>query len=117
MLNENTDYNGWSNRETWAYALWLDNDEGFYWQITEAIEDICKREGKDFELDALMKLSDFTANLLEELVQTRDDGHANDQLKNMLNDIGSIWRVNHFEIAEKSYGDAIREQLAENERE
>jgi hypothetical protein len=25
-----TSYNGWSNWETWNMALWLDNDEGFY---------------------------------------------------------------------------------------
>ena len=29
-----TTYNGWTNYETWAVKLWIDNDEGeyFYWR-------------------------------------------------------------------------------------
>jgi hypothetical protein len=28
-------YNGWTNYETWAVALWLDNDEGSYERARE----------------------------------------------------------------------------------
>ena len=32
-MTTDTKYNGWTNYETWNYALWLDNDEGSegYW--------------------------------------------------------------------------------------
>jgi hypothetical protein len=28
MSDETKGYNGWSNYETWAFALWMDNDPG-----------------------------------------------------------------------------------------
>ena len=30
MIEERTDYNGWTNYETWNVALWLGNDESMY---------------------------------------------------------------------------------------
>ena len=35
---EDTDYNGWTNRETWNVALWLGNDEGLYRMAQEWAE-------------------------------------------------------------------------------
>ena len=38
MNEDEKGYNGWSNYETWAVKLWMDNDEisqGFYREMTE----------------------------------------------------------------------------------
>ena len=35
-----TTYNGWTNYETWAAKLWLDNDEGQYNYWRERVRDI-----------------------------------------------------------------------------
>lgn len=38
MQQDEQKYNGWTNYETWATALWLDNDEGSqsYWRDVAA---------------------------------------------------------------------------------
>ena len=38
-----TTYNGWKNRETWALNLWFNNDQGLYLMMNEFIEE-CKAE-------------------------------------------------------------------------
>lgn len=42
-MGEDHTYNGWKNYETWAMALWIDNDQGSYDYsrevVTEAAED------------------------------------------------------------------------------
>lgn len=32
-------FNGWSNYETWNVALWLNNNEGLYFGMLDAIRD------------------------------------------------------------------------------
>ena len=42
----NKTYNGWKNYETWATALWIDNDYGSYQHRCELVEQ-AKEEHKD----------------------------------------------------------------------
>ena len=30
-----TTYNGWTNYETWNVALWIDNEQGTYWEARD----------------------------------------------------------------------------------
>jgi hypothetical protein len=75
----NTDtYNGWTNRETWACNLWLNNDESMYQFVYTEV-------GSSQEL--------------QEWVEGLDDLKSESEiLRTMFNDIGSMWRVNWNEI-------------------
>lgn len=46
VAQEESGYQGWANYETWAVALWLDNDEGSYNYWRERAQEI--REEGDF---------------------------------------------------------------------
>ena len=81
-------YNGWTNRETWAVNLWIENTYGLH----------LTARGLADEADGVRELSDQLQNLIEELFDY-DSVKNNHELILMLTDIGSLYRVNWAEIA------------------
>lgn len=64
-----TDYNGWTNYETWVVNLWIDNEEGSYtyWrEVAAEATDIAELSGalKDYHEEALPEVEGFAADLL-----------------------------------------------------
>jgi hypothetical protein len=83
---KNEDYNGWTNRETWAVGLHLSSDQD--------LQDEAKGMNSK-------QLEEFVDQLHEVSLETPE----NDLLRNMFIDIGSRWRVNWKELAgDKGYG-------------
>jgi hypothetical protein len=101
------DYNGWTNRETWATALHFDNDEGTYRirldlmaQAREMAEErdteiLTEEQSTRFYLADLLK--DFVEDEAERV--THDPENASEWGRMMLSDVGSVWRVEWDEIA------------------
>jgi len=85
------EYNGWTNRETWATALHLNNDQALY----ETVRDWAVSNWEEQESEAVMVLSESIEDFVTELVESDWDG-----VKFMRSDIGSLYRVNWREIAE-----------------
>ena len=95
---ETKTYNGWRNYETWAVALWLDNEQGAqeYWQeVTECIA----KEGD----------SDDQAHVLAEQLQSEVEELKPDLGCSLYSDLltASLSEIDWHEIAH-SYLDEVR---------
>jgi hypothetical protein len=86
------EYNGWTNRETWATALHINNDEGLYRTVQDWA--VSNTEEQESENEAVTVLAESIEDFVTELLETDWDG-----VKSMRYDIGSLWRVNWREIA------------------
>jgi hypothetical protein len=96
-------FNGWTNRETWAVALHVDNDQG----LQEQAQEYAKHALKYCDSDPLMCLEESLENFVTELLEADWEG-----VKLMRYDIGSLWRVNWREIAENYLLEANEEANA-----
>ena len=81
-------YQGWTNYETWAVSLWLNNDEGLYYEVRELARRV---RGKH-------KLYDL-ADALEQLVRNNAPNLGGTLYGDLLN--RAIAQANWCEIAEQ----------------
>ena len=87
-------YNGWTNRETWAVKLHIDNDHGLYSDYVGMLNlstDV---------YDLARELEEWFTNLVYDILE---NGNLNNEQRGMILDIGSMWRVNWLEIAQQDY--------------
>ena len=83
-------YNGWSNRETWATALHIDNDA----QLLGAVLEFSDQPNLDDRLEQFVdQILDVDAFYTNGVMVSRSAWI-------MLHDIGSLYRVNWRELAE-----------------
>lgn len=111
-------YEGWSNRETWATNLWLANDQGLYEQVREmALEELCaaveRVEGgpSDHKRGAVITLATRLEDMFAEFAHGdgEDDYVPAPGLYKMLEDIGSLYRVEWEDVAQGWVEDAAWE--------
>lgn len=95
------EYNGWTNRETWATALHIDNDEG----LLNPVLNVTKLHNNTREL-----ADEIQAFIIDDVLNF-DNISTNHTAFLMLCDIGSLYRVNWYEIAESYISN-----VAENEQ-
>jgi len=93
------EYNGWTNYETWAVKLWMDNEEGTYRYWTERAEElITDAQRTEDEPD----ISDFADKIKSQHDEALPEvqGFAADLLN------AAMSEVNWHEIAESLLNDA-----------
>lgn len=93
-----TEYNGWTNRETWCTNLWIDNEFGLYEQVQQMAKEEIAGHDEGEEINPYY-LGEQIKEMFEELFDF-ESIVSNRELLVMMNDIGSLYRVNWKEIAE-----------------
>jgi hypothetical protein len=100
-------YSGWTNRETWALMLWINNDEG----LQDMTRDAIAAGTRDSALDSLTYDTSEVLREWVEIMFTRS-GYVGefgapwpDALADIAEDIGSLYRINYYECAESILSD------------
>lgn len=101
------EYNGWCNRETWAVALHLSNDPDLYDIARRIVKEEDERQAEWLTDHGFPNnnLGGFAADRMEEWVSTMvqeclfDHVTHGDLIPNMIQDVGSFWRVDWYAVA------------------
>ena len=106
-------YNGWSNRETWATALHINNDYGLQLEMEEKVAHLIEEHEGDRD-EVITDLSEWLQGWITNLVSAewwRDElgCEMSEGAEMMRQDIGSLWRVEWREIAENLSFEALEE--------
>lgn len=108
-MSEDETYNGWKNRETWAFCLHIDNDQGLY---NETLEQVREWEESFGVLPSDLtdyQLGEYVVNYWRDLLDTYAET-ASAPLPEVLTmfdrEVGSWWRIDRAEV-----GASVRESL------
>ena len=94
LANMTVDYNGWTNRSTWAYALWLSNTQEMQ-EVWTTQTGLCVRKE-----NPLRELSQRLQAYLEKTFDDCLNGNGTEDDANMIRDVGNGYDINYREIAE-----------------
>ena len=93
MTTNDETYNGWTNRETWAFMLHVQNDEGLSDDATGVVYDAVA--DPTCRADAL---KDWAESLFTRSGYADEYGDTwPDSLADIAAEIGSLWRINWSE--------------------
>jgi hypothetical protein len=108
-------YNGWTNRETWAVSLHLNNDEGLYYETARILEEAfledLDRETREGWISGVSSAVDSLSEWVEEILSFgywEEQGGMPRGIHLMREDVGSLWRVNWREIVEAELEEEIQ---------
>lgn len=93
------EYNGWTNRETWAAMLYIDNDQWLQETALNYAREEMQGHDEGEEINPY-HLGETIKNWIEEELLTLENVSEIRGLWLMLTDVGSFYRVNYREIAE-----------------
>jgi hypothetical protein len=102
-------YEGWANRETWAVALWINNDEG----LQESVYDNIREASQMRQELTAGGAGEIVREYIDELFDyDTHDGVLPRGVYEMVQDIGSLWRVDWHEVGAAFLRDATEQDDA-----
>ena len=98
-MNTNIEnYNGWTNRETWAFALHIDNEAWLSQTVADAVSEIITDDTCDVKP---YQVAEYLKNVMDQLKAWRfEDNEVNQDIVSIVDDIGSDYRIDYRELAE-----------------
>ena len=103
-------YNGYANRETWAFNLHWQNDQGLYNETLSVAREYIANGNEDDRTDYRIGelVVEYWRELMDSDVFTDDAGvrHLTRDLQMFRDEVGSWWRIDYAEV-----GAAVRESL------
>ena len=98
-------YNGWSNRETWAWNLLVSNDQYLQEHFVEVLVAERKARGEKFPGVLTNGISPYVVggwlkDAFDELIYDFQDNDQHESELVLRREIGSLWRINWSEIGE-----------------
>jgi hypothetical protein len=116
-----TTYNGWTNYETWAVKLWMDNDQGSYEYWKDAAQDAYDHAGDKYPNQFMNKADNAQSSLAERLKDEHDSDSDHPVFKaadgsvyaDLLN--AALSEVNWHEIAASLLEDVDKDEADDND--
>ena len=107
-MSDNTDHNGWVNRETWAVALHIGSSEEIYRPYRNIAIELARQAKESHPDDWINETNYACTRVFEEIVTedfSLDTYYKPDDMftipkhfANAINDVGSVGRVDFREI-------------------
>ncbi len=112
-------YNGWTNRETWAVALHINNDQGWQESVMEELRATIGDDPNpddenvgmtDWEAGEMVRENVERVITVDGYAEMTGEDHLPRELSVIAEDIGSLYRVNWSEIGASFLSDLAEEE-------
>ena len=98
-----SEYNGWTNYETWTVKLVIDNTESLYYFFQDAVKEVQEKYSEDQRISSLI-------NILENVIKSDMPQTTNRIWGPIMN--AAYHRINFPEIARSMLEDAKEEYMS-----
>jgi hypothetical protein len=102
MTSDET-YNGWTNRETWAFNLWFGDDENLNTRVNDVHKHVLVEARADYPEHPDWAVNAANSAAADEArdwyAEVVDEFGTEDGVRAAINEIGSEWRIDWHETA------------------